>query len=91
MTRVIKFNWLDRLQLFHTLIFWSIVVVSMYKLMGYIDLEWGILLQLWILNLFTYVFLSVGNSMKLPIGFISIYLFYMSLYLVMVGYSLSRF
>jgi len=88
--RVIELSWIDRLQLLHTVVFWSIVSLSIYKITHSLSLEWGILFQFWILNLFTYIFLSLGNSMKLPIGFIGVYLFYMSLYIVMISYSLTR-
>ena len=89
--RQIKFSWLDNLQLFHTTIFWSILFTALVNMSELINIEWGILFQFWILNLFVYLFVSVGNAIKLPIEFIGMYLFYIGLYGVMITYSLSRF
>ena len=86
-----SYNWLDRLQLFHTFIFWSMLLTAMFNLSSVINIEWGVLFQFWILNLFVYLFISVANAMKLPLGFIGMYLFYMGLYVTMISYSLNRF
>jgi len=86
-----KYNWLDRLQLFHTFIFWSILLTAVFNLSSVSNIEWGVLFQFWILNLFVYLFISIANAMKLPFGFIGVYLFYMGLYVTMISYSLSRF
>ncbi|MCK9454285.1 MAG: hypothetical protein WCY51_05465 [Sulfurimonas sp.] len=85
------FTWIDRLQLFHTVIFWSIIIAGMLKISHSITIEWGTLIQLWILNLFVYVFLSIANYLKLSIVFIYVYLFYMTLYVSMISYALYRF
>ena len=84
-------TWIDRLQLLHTAMFWSIVVTGMLKISNTLSMEWGTLIQLWILNLIIYMFLSVANYLKLSLGFIYVYLFYMSLYVIMVAYGLSRY
>lgn len=83
-------TWVDRLQIFHTGIFWSIVTAGMFKISKSITIEWGTLIQLWILNLFVYIFLSVANYLKLSIGFIYVYLFYMSLYVGVIYYALYK-
>ncbi|DAB28692.1 MAG: hypothetical protein A2513_10415 [Sulfurimonas sp. RIFOXYD12_FULL_33_39] len=85
-----KLTWIDRLQLFHTVIFWSIIVVGMLKISHVLILEWGTLVQLWILNIFVYIFLSIANYLRLNIVFIYVYLFYMSLYVVMIYYSFQK-
>jgi hypothetical protein len=84
-------TWVDRLQLFHTAIFWSIIVAGMLKISHVLIYEWGTLIQLWILNLFVYVFLSIANYLKLNIVFITVYLFYMGLYVLMIYYSIQRY
>jgi len=84
-------TWVDRLQILHAGMFWSIVLTAILKLSNTIIIDWSTLIQLWILNLFVYVFLSLANYLRLSIQFIYVYLFYMSLYVVMVMYGLSRY
>ncbi len=83
-------TWVDRLQIFHTAIFWTLITAGMFKISHILTIEWGILIQLWILNLFVYIFLSVSNYLKLSIGFIYVYLFYMTLYVGLIYYTFEH-
>jgi len=57
-------HWLNYWMLFHTTMFWSLIFTSMFKMEGLIDVQWDTLIQLWIWNLFAYLYVAFMNFLR---------------------------
>ena len=59
-----KLHWLNYWMLLHTLIFWGLITTALFKIEGVIQLEWSTLIQLWIWNLFAYLYVVFANYLR---------------------------
>jgi hypothetical protein len=47
--------------LIHASLFWLLVFFSMFKILGYYEVEWGTLLQWWFWNIFAYMYVAFAH------------------------------
>jgi len=59
-----KMHWLNYWMLFHTIMFWSLIFASMFKMEGLVQIGWDTLIQLWIWNLFAYLYVAFMNFLR---------------------------
>ena len=57
-------HWLNYWMLFHTLIFWTLVLSSLLKLEALIQVQWDTIIQLWIWNIFAYLYIAFVNYLR---------------------------
>ena len=54
----LKLHWLNYWMMLHASLFWLLVFLSIYKILGRYDVEWGTLFQWWWWNLFAYLYVA---------------------------------
>lgn len=54
-----KLHWLNYWMMVHAMLFWFLILLSMFKILHYYDVEWGTLFQWWWWNLFAYLYVSL--------------------------------
>ena len=59
-----KMHWLNYWMLLHTLSFWVLVFMALLKLETLVQVEWDTLIQLWIWNMFAYLYVAFMNFMR---------------------------
>ena len=57
-------HWLNYSMLFHTLVFWTLVLSSLLKLEALIQVQWDTIIQLWIWNIFAYLYIAFVNYLR---------------------------
>lgn len=53
-----KLHWLNYWMMLHASLFWLLVFLSIYKILGKFDVEWATLFQWWWWNLFAYLYVA---------------------------------
>lgn len=59
-----KLHWMNYWMLFHTFVFWILVFVSLLRLESLLVIEWDTIIQLWIWNIFAYLYVAFMNFMR---------------------------
>jgi len=59
-----KLHWLHYWMMFHTLMFWTLVLTSFLKLETLVQVQWDTIIQLWIWNLFAYLYVAFANYLR---------------------------
>ena len=59
-----RLHWLNYWMLFHTLMFWTLVLMSLLKLESLVHVQWDTLIQLWIWNIFAYLYVAFVNFLR---------------------------
>ncbi|MBV5320379.1 MAG: hypothetical protein JZU62_01725 [Sulfuricurvum sp.] len=54
-----KLHWLNYWMMLHATLFWLLVLLSMFKILGYYTVEWATLFQWWWWNLFAYLYVAL--------------------------------
>jgi len=57
-------HWLNYWMQFHTLVFWTLVLSSLLKLEALIQVQWDTIIQLWIWNIFAYLYIAFVNYLR---------------------------
>ena len=60
-----KLHWMNHWMIWHTAVFWALVFASLFKIEGLLEAEWGTLFQLWIWNLFAYLYVAFMNFLRI--------------------------
>ena len=59
-----KLHWLNYWTIFHTLMFWTLVLTSFLKLEALVHVQWDTIIQLWIWNIFAYLYVAFVNYLR---------------------------
>ena len=60
-----KLHWLNYWMLIHTILFWGLIFTALFKVEGLVEVEYATLIQLWIWNLFAYLYLAFANYLRI--------------------------
>jgi dolichyl-phosphate-mannose--protein O-mannosyl transferase len=60
-----QLHWLNYWMMFHTLMFWTLVLTSFLKIEALVQVPWDTIIQLWIWNLFAYLYVAFVNYLRI--------------------------
>ena len=60
-----KLHWMNYWMMLHTVLFYTLVFMALFKIEGLFGVEWATLIQLWIWNLFAYLYVVFMNYMRI--------------------------
>ncbi len=59
-----KLHWMNYWMMLHAALFYTLVFMALFKIEGLFGVEWDTLIQLWIWNLFAYLYVVFMNYMR---------------------------
>jgi len=59
-----RLHWMNYWMMIHTALFYTLVVMTLFKIEGLFGVELDTLIQLWIWNLFAYLYVVFMNYMR---------------------------
>ena len=59
-----RLHWMNYWMMIHTALFYTLILTGLFKIEGIFGMEWDTLIQLWIWNLFTYLYIVLMNYMR---------------------------
>jgi len=59
-----RLHWMNYWMMIHTVLFYTLVFMALFKIEGFFGVEWDTLIQLWIWNLFAYLYVVLMNFMR---------------------------